>query len=205
MKRSILTLLGACLLSAGALAATAPAPVSNPTYIRTNNSWLGFWPHGKEHLQFQVTGEQAMRKDAWHFSLRPGLNMMISFVDKNSFLPARARHKRKVDLLKAHLKWQLANMRKEFGKVRSRDRKDLVGRRKDVRATEIIVHGEKRHTMRVYLIGLATRDGVYMFAITPVDKPEDDNYARSLIGSLNLLHRPMDAVPGKPPQLPTGK
>jgi len=195
-------LLSACLLSAGALAATppTPAPAANPTYTRMNNSWMGFWPHGNEHLQFQVTGDEVMRKDAWHFSLRPGLNMMLGFVDKHSFLPAKARHKRKADLLKAHLKWQLDNMRKEFGKIQSRNRKDLVGSRRDVQATEIIVHGNKRRTMRVYLIALATHDGVYMFAITPADKAEDDYFAQSLIASLDLIPRPMapSPPPGKP-------
>ncbi len=179
-------LLAACLLAAGFLPAGARAaePGSEgAAYIRLDDAWKGFWPHGAEYVEYSV-GADAQPQDAMHVMLRPGMGMMLTYADKKNFTSGK-------NLLEAHREWELAYWRKNAGKVESKNREDLAGGKPDVLVTEIALPQQDGPDMVLYLVGAAARNGVFVFALSPVTA-DDDAMVRQLVASIKVQHKRLD-------------
>lgn len=202
MKRLILTLLlAAALPCALARADDAPPPAtvpdelpapeqSNtslpPLYVRTDNGFAGFWPHGeKEFVRFNVEGESVQLQDAFHLLLNANQGMMLTYADKAHFKD------KKGGLLAAHRAWELEYWRGRLGEVSDKDRPDLAHGHKDMMVTELIVPEGGGKDMHAYMISLTGPDGVYVFSISPVTR-KDDAMVKKFIASIKREKHPLN-------------
>src|SRR5262245_25716076 len=184
MKRvSQLLLLGALILLA-VKGVRAQAP-EDPIYIKTSNGWNGAYAHGNEYAEFRVIGNGAKLQDAYHILLQKGVGMMVAFVDKKELQNDR-------DLLSAHAQWEINYWRQHASRVESNTREDLAGTRKDLKVTEISVYNDKGAQMSSYLIGLAGKDGVFAFSVSPAKK-DINPLVKELVSSFKLVPRNLDA------------
>lgn len=183
MIRTLLAALiaGACLISATAHAAK-PVP-AGAAYIRLDAGWQGYWPHGKEYVEYTLGGD-AQPQDAFHVMLKPGLGMMLTFADKKNFAPGKS-------LLAAHRDWELEYWRKNAGKVESKNRDDLAGGQPGLMVTEIDLAQENGPGLTAYMIAAAANNGVFVFSVSPVT-PEDNAMIKQLIASIKVVHKPLD-------------
>jgi hypothetical protein len=182
MKRlPCLLLLAAASVFSSPASAAPPEPVGT-AYIKQENGWVGFWPHGGEFLQFALE-EGTQMQDGYHALLTPRLAMMMTFADKKKFGGG--------DMLQAHRKWELDYWRESSGSAEGKDRSDLAEGRAGVMVTELILPQQKGEALHAYIIGVAGNDGVYVFAVSPVTAA-DDALVRKLIASIRLLHQELD-------------
>ncbi|HEY5993594.1 MAG TPA: hypothetical protein VIU46_03240 [Gallionellaceae bacterium] len=187
MLRKLLFVLlaAACLISAGARAAppaVQPA-ATGAAYIRLDDSWRGFWPHGAEFVAYTVSLD-AQPQDAFHVMLKPGLGMMLTFADKKNFGAAK-------NMLEAHREWELNYWRKNAGTLNSKNREDLAGGRSDLLVTEIVLPQADGPGLTAYMIGVAGSNGVFVFSISPVGA-EDNDMVKKLIASIRVEHKKLD-------------
>lgn len=159
------------------------AASTGAAYIRLENGWEGYWPHGGEFVEYTAGGD-AQLSDAYHVMLRPGLGMMLTFADKKNLGAGK-------NLLEAHREWELAYWRKQVGALDSKNRDDLAGARKDLMVTEINLPQEGGTPLKVYMIGVAAAQGVFVFSISPITA-EDDDMIRKLIDSIKVVHHKLD-------------
>jgi hypothetical protein len=145
------------LLSVKVVQAETP---KDPIYVKTSNGWNAAYAHGNEHAEFRVIGNGAKLQDAYHILLQKGVGMMVSFVEKKELQNDR-------DLLSAHAQWEVNYWHQHASRVESNIREDLIGTRKDVKATEIRVYNDQGAQMSSYLIGLAAEDGVFVLSVSP--------------------------------------
>ena len=164
-------------------------PPEDPIYVKTSSGWNAAYAHGNEYAEFRVTGNGAKLQDAYHVLLQRGIGMMVSFVDKKELQNDR-------DLLSAHAQWETDYWHQRASKVESDTREDLTGTRKDVKVTEITVYNDKGAQMSSYLIGLASKDGVFVLSISPVKK-DADSLVKELVSSFKLVPRGLDAEEAK--------
>src|SRR5207248_5897869 len=157
----------------------------DPIYIKTSSGWTGAYAHGNEYAEFRVIGNGAKLQDPYHILLQKGVGMMVSFVDKKEL-------QNNTDLLSAHAQWEVDYWRQHASKVESNTREDLTGTRKDVKVTEIRVYNDKGAQMSSYLIGLAAKDGVFAFSVSPAKK-DIDPLVKELVSSFKLVPRNLDA------------
>ena len=153
----LLLLRALILLPVNALGAEPP---KDPIYLRTSNGWNGAYAHGNEYAEFRIIGNGAKLQDAYHILLQKGVGMMVSFVEKKELQNDR-------DLLSAHAQWEVNYWHQHASRVESNIREDLIGTRKDVKATEITVYNDQGAQMSSYLIGLAAEDGVFVLSVSP--------------------------------------
>jgi hypothetical protein len=161
----------------------------DPIYVKTSNGWNAAYAHGNEYAEFRVTGNGAKLQDAYHILLQKGVGMMVSFVDKKEL-------QNDSDLLGAHAQWEIDYWHQNASKVESNTREDLTGTRKDVKVTEIKVYNDKGAQMSSYLIGLASKDGVFVLSISPAKK-DADPLVKELVSSFKLVPRELDAEEAK--------
>src|SRR6267154_6146144 len=188
MKRLVqLLLLGALMLLAvkGVQAETPKDPI----YVKTSNGWNAAYAHGNEYAEFRVIGNGTKLQDAYHILLQKNVGMMVSFVEKRELQNDR-------DLLSAHAQWEINYWHQRATRVESDNRADLTGTRKDVKVTEIRVYNDKGAQMSSYLIGLAARDGVFVFSVSPAKK-DVGPLIKELVSSFKLVPRNLDAEEAK--------
>jgi hypothetical protein len=176
-------LLGALILLAVKVV-QAQAP-EDPIYLKTSNGWNAAYAHGNEYAEFRVIGNGAKLQDPYHILLQKGVGMMLSFVDKKEL-------QNNTDLLSAHAQWEINYWHQHASRVESNTREDLIGTRKDVKVTEIRVYNDKGAQMSSYLIGLAAKDGVFAFSVSPAKK-DVDPLVKELVTSFKLVPRNLDA------------
>src|SRR5437762_2212684 len=185
MKRlSQLLLLGALILLLPVNGVQAE-PAQDPTYVKTSNVWNGAYAHGNEYAEFRVIGNGTKLQDPYHILLQKDVGMMVSFVDQKELQNDK-------DVLSAHAQWEVDYWHQRASRVESNNRADLIGTRKDVKVTEIRVYNDKGAQMSSYLIGLAARDGVFVFSVSPAKK-DIDPLVKELVSSFKLVPRKLDA------------
>jgi hypothetical protein len=179
-----LLLLGALILLPGK-GVQAEAP-EDPIYVKTSNGWNAAYAHGNEYAEFRIIGNGAKLQDAYHILLQKGVGMMVSFVDKKELQNDR-------NLLSAHAQWEINYWHQHASRVESNVREDLMGTRKDLKVTEIRVYDDKGAQLSSYLIGLASKDGVFALSVSSPAKKGVDPLVKELVSSLKLVPRNLDA------------
>jgi hypothetical protein len=165
--------LGSCgFFSGDVLAADVP---NDPIYVAIDNGWMGLYGHQDEYAKFSLPGKGVQIQDAHHVLLGRGLGMMVNYADKKDFSEG-------ADLLADHARWELNYWRSRADRVESSTRSDLSGTRQDLKITEMRLYRNIGDKMTVYLIGLASREGVFVMSISPGDQsvePLVEEIARS--------------------------
>jgi len=161
-------------------------PPKDPIYVKTSNGWNAAYAHGNEYAEFRVIGNGATLQDPYHILLQKNVGMMVSFVDKKELQNDR-------DLLSAHAQWEVEYWHQHASRVESNSRADLTGTRKDVKVTEIRVYDNKGAQLSSYLIGLATKDGVFALSVSSPAKKGVDPLVKELVSSFKLVPRDLDA------------
>ncbi|MGA3129168.1 MAG: hypothetical protein ABSD59_00095 [Terracidiphilus sp.] len=169
-------------LSGNALAAQTSA---DPVYVAISNGWIGLYGHGDEYAKFSMTGKEVKLQDAYHILLKPGLGMMVSFADKAEFGGGE-------NLLDNHEKWELNYWKSKSDRAETVARKDLSGAREDVRVTEIKLYRDDGAQLHIFMIALASKDGVFVLAVSP-GSSETDATVREIANSFTLVHRTLTA------------
>lgn len=180
-KKIYLTLIGLFLLSITTFAA-GPVP-GDPIYIRSTSGWNGYFAHGDEYAEYSMNGPDVKLQDPYHIQLKQQLGMMVTFADKSQFGNG--------DLLTAHAEWELAYWRQNAAGVESRTRTDLNSGRNDLRITEFKLQNRAGQHMTIYMIALASEDGVFVLSISPAD-PSVDSFVGEIAGSFQLVHHSLD-------------
>jgi hypothetical protein len=176
---------GVFLFPTGCVFSSEPSP-NDPIYIRTNNGWKGLYGHGDEYAEFLLKGKDVELQDAYHILLKQnGMMIEIAFADKKEFGSAK-------DLLGAHAQRELNYWRGKASKVEGTTREDLSGARKDLKVTEMKVYSNEGARI-TYLIGLGAHEGVFVLAMSPVDKSVDST-VKEIINSFTLVHEKLDAA-----------
>jgi hypothetical protein len=161
-------------------------PPPDPIYVKTSNGWNGAYAHGNEYAEFRVPGNGTKLQDPYHMLLRKAVGMMVSFVDKKELQNNR-------DLLSAHAQWEINYWHQRASRVESDTREDLIGRRKDLKVTEIKVYNDKGAQISSYLVGLAAKDGVFALSVSSPAKKGADPLVKELVSSFKLVPRNLDA------------
>jgi hypothetical protein len=164
-KRKLCALLvvlgGFWFLSANVFASDVP---DDPIYFVANNRWMGLFAHNDEYAEFSFPRDNEVKlQDAYHISLRQGLGMIVTFADKKEFGEG-------ANLLGDHARWELNYWRSHADRVDTVTRDDLSGTRQDLRITEMRLHKNSGERMTVYIIGLTSKDGVFVLSISPGDQ-----------------------------------
>jgi len=157
----------------------------DPIYIRAQEGYLGLFGHNSEYAKFQIEGKAIQLQDAYHMLLTSNTGMMVTFADKKEFGTGE-------DLLSEHVKWELNYWRSNSAMVESNTRNDLIGGRKDIRVTEIKISRGDGKYLNSYLIGLASKEGVFVLSISPVDK-NIDPVVKKIVNSFTLVNKQLDA------------
>lgn len=156
----------------------------DPIYIRIDNGWKGLYAHNDEYAEFSFKGKEIELQDAYHILLKQHLIMMVTFADKKEIGQG-------TNSLVDHVQWELKYQRERAGRVESATRDDLSGPRKDLKVTEIRVYNNKGTPVIAYLIGLASKEGVFVLSVSPADKSTDP-LVKEIVSSFKLVHRTLD-------------
>ncbi len=185
MSRTIFAILaaGSFLLLNPAFAVT-PIP-TDPIYIRIDNGWKGLYAHNDEYAEYSLVGSEIKLQDSYHILLKPGLGLMVTFADKKEFATGK-------DLLELHRQWEIEYWRKHASKVESTSRDDLGGARQDIKVTELTLYNKEGKQLKVCLIGLASKEGVFVFSISPANEGID-LIVKKLVSSIKVVHTRLDA------------
>jgi hypothetical protein len=172
------------LLSASLSFAAGPVP-PDPIYMKTANGWKGFYGIEDEYVEFSFNGSEVKLQDAYHVLLKPSLGLMVTFATKDQIGAGS-------DLLGDHAKWELEYWRKHASTVESVPRNDLSALRDDLRITEFRLHNGQGGQLNVYMIAMASKNGVFVLSISPVNASLDP-MVKEIAASFKLVHRPLDA------------
>jgi hypothetical protein len=184
MASTIASAIVLCLfLSAAPSFAALPAS-SDPIYIRTDNGWKGLCPLDDDYAEYSLQGSEIQLQDAHHVLLKPSVGMMVTFADKSQFASSG-------DLLSDHAQWELAYWSKHASRVESTLRDDLGGMRSDLRVTEMRLYNNQGTRLTVYLIALASPQGVLALAVSSPNGNLDP-LVKDIAGSFKLVHRKLD-------------
>jgi hypothetical protein len=163
----------------------AAGPVPNdPLYIRLDDGWKGVYGQGSAYAEYILKGADVKPQDAHHILLKPGLGMMVTFAAKKDIGGGG-------DLLGRHAEWELAYWRQHATSVESAVRGDLSGGRDDLRVTEITLHNSAGAQMKIYMLALASDEGVFVLSISPANAGID-SLVRELAASFKLVNHPLD-------------
>lgn len=178
---SSLCIISSLLLFAGAAAGQVP---KDPIYLRTQNGWKGLYPHGEEYAEYSFKGPEVKLQDPYHALLNPKLGVMVTFADKRQFPAGK-------DLFAGHLAWELEYWSKHAARVESAARNDLSAGRGDLQVTELTLYNDRGSSTKVYLMALASKEGVFVLALSPADAGID-SLAQELAASFTLVQRTLD-------------
>ena len=156
----------------------------DPIYIKIDSGLKGLYAHNDEYAEFSFKGKEIELQDAYHILLKQHIRMMVTFADKKELGQG-------TDLLVDHVQWELKYQREHANKVESAPRDDLSGPRNDLKVTEIRVYKNKGTPVIAYLIGLASKEGVFVLSVSPADKSIDP-LIKEIVSSLKLVHRKLD-------------
>jgi hypothetical protein len=176
-----------CAVFALAVAANALAAqtTADPVYVAISNGWMGLYAHEDDYAKFSMRGKEIKLQDAHHILLKPGLGMMVSFADKAEFGGG-------ANLLENHAKWELSYWRSNADRAEAITRKDLGGAREDLRVTEIKLSRNDGAQLDIFMIALASKDGVFVLAVSP-GSSETDAVVREIASSCTLVPRTLTA------------
>ena len=185
MKRPLFTfVLGILLLCCPAFGGDAVLP-PDPIYIRITNGWKGFFARNEEFVEYSIKGSQVKLQDPYHVLFNPHLGLMITFADIKPPGPGRS-------ILEEQRKSELEYWRKRAKKVEFTARRDLRGAREDLMVTKFDIYGQNANQfMDVYMISVASKDGVYVLAISPASKANEE-LIKSFIDSIKLIKKRFD-------------
>jgi hypothetical protein len=172
------------LLSASLSFASGRVP-ADPIYMKTSDGWKGFYGIEDQYAEYTFTGSEAKLQNAYHVLLKPSLGLMVTFATREQIGPGN-------DLLGDHLKWELDYWRQHAEKVESLPRNDLSGGRDDLRITEFRLYNGQGGQMNIYMIALASKNGVFVLSISPVNASLDP-MVKEMAGSFKLVNRALDA------------
>jgi hypothetical protein len=181
-KSRLASAIGLLILSVAALAA-GPVP-SDPVYIRLEDGWKCVYGQGSVYAEYVLKGAEVKPQDAHHILLKQGLGMMVTFAAKKELGGGG-------DLLGRHTEWELAYWRQHAASVESATRGDLSGGRDDLRVTEITLHNSAGAQMKVYMLALASDEGVFVLSISPANGGID-SMVREIAASFKLVNHPLD-------------
>ncbi len=187
MRHSFSALVLACMLVLPSFPAFADDTVlpRDPIYMRIDNGWKGFYARNDEFLEYSIIGSQVKLQDAYHVLLNPNLGLMITFAEKSSLGTGKS-------FLEAHRQSELEYWRKQARKVDDTDRSDLRGTREDIMVIKLDIYGENvGQFMNLYMISVASKDGVYVLAISPASI-DIEELVKSFIGSIKLVKKRFD-------------
>ena len=170
------------MLSVAGLAA-GPVP-NDPIYIRLEDGWKCVYGQGGVYAEYVLKGAEIRPQDAHHVLLKPGLGMMVTFAAKKEIGGGG-------DLLGRHAEWELAYWRQRAASVESAQRSDLSGGREDLRVTEITLHNSAGAQMKVYMLALASDEGVFVLSISPANAGID-SMVREIAASFKLVNHTLD-------------
>jgi hypothetical protein len=157
----------------------------DPVYIRIDNGWKGLYGHNDEYAEFSLVGKEIEIQDPYHILLKQRLGVMVTFAEKKKFGGDK-------DLLADHARWELNYWRSNASRVESATRSDLSGTRKDLKITEMRLFNNEGDRMTVCLIGLVSKEGVFVLSISPSDKSTDP-VVKEIARSFKLVPRMLDA------------
>ena len=162
--------------------AASPAP-KDPIFIVTKDGFKGFYPGNAEYVEFSLPGKEIKVQDPYHIILKPNFGMMLTFVDKTQL-------GNNPDLLSAHAQWELDYWRQKAGKAQLVHRDELSMGNPALKVSEIDF-ASQGPIKSLYLIGLVSKDGVYVFSISPANQ-EIDALAKDIIASIKLTPKTLD-------------
>ncbi len=186
----ILHLLLAVVILAAPLALAAPPLPPDPAYVQLDDGYRGFWAQPGEYVEYTLPGGVQLQ-DAYHILLAPETGLMLTFADRKDLAAGKGRPVEDKSMLQAHRDWELAYWREHAPKVESKPRDDLAGGRHDLMVTEIAVQGPDQSSLKALLIGVAAKNGVFAFSISPAT-PELDAMVRRFIASIKVVHKRLD-------------
>jgi hypothetical protein len=153
--------------------------------MRIDNGWKGFYARNDEFLEYSIVGNEVKLQDAYHALIKPGLGLMVTFAENKNFGAEK-------DVLAAHRQWEIEYWRKNARKVEVADLSDLRGTRSDIMVTELRIYGKNAdEVINIYQIAIASKDGVYVFAISPATQGIDE-VVKPFISSVKLVNKRFD-------------
>lgn len=167
----------------GGLFASA-AEIGERVAIKTAEGWKMFVPTGEEYAEIFLKGSQVDVSDPDNILLTRDTRLSVTFADKKQFTS-------KDPLLVSHAKWEIAYQKTIVRKVESTDRSDLAQGRRDLKVTQITVQSKEGIRGCSYLIGLASKDGVVVFSVSPAG-PKIDGLTKEIVSSIRLVKQPFD-------------
>jgi len=171
------------LIGPGFASFAASPPPKDPIFIVTKNGFKGLFPGNEEYVEFSLPGKDVKVQDPYHIILKSNFGMMLTFVSKNQLGD-------NPDLLSAHAQWELGYWIQKAGKAQLVHRDELRGSNPAVKVSEIDFTSQGP-IKSLYLIGLLSKDGVYVFSISPA-KQEIDAITKEIIASIKLIPKTLD-------------
>ena len=162
------------------LAAQVPP---DPVYVKTSNGWVGLFGRYQEYASYSFAGKQVEIVDPYHIKLDKNLGLMVTFAEKREFSGGP-------DLLAAHVEWESRYWRSNGSTVKSTTRNDLSGTRADLRITEMEIEGPGSKGNTVFVVGLASKEGVFVLSICCDQSGK--SWAKEIAPSFKLTHRALD-------------
>jgi hypothetical protein len=185
MRLNISAILSASilLLLSPAFAETPLPP--DPVYIRVDNGWKGFYAKNDQFVQYLLSGSEVKLQDPYHILLAPRVGLFVDYASKNEFAGGDS------NLLESHSKWVVDYWRKHAGSVERKSRDDLSEKRKDLKVTELTIKGKDNPPIKMHVIGLASKDGVFVFSIS-TPETNIDSMVREFVATIKLVHERLD-------------
>ena len=163
---------------------TSPLP-PDPIYMRIDNGWKGFYARNNEFVEYSIIGPDVKLQDPYHIWIQPELGLMVTFADKKEFGSSK-------DILESHKQWEIEYWRKQVKKVEAIVRNDLCRTRRDILVTELRIYdGNTDQFIGVYIIAIASKEGVFVFAISPANNSIDE-LVKAFIGGVKLVNKRFD-------------
>jgi hypothetical protein len=159
----------------------------DPVYIRIDNGWKGFYPRNDQFVEYSIIGNEVKLQDPYHILIKPGLGLMVTFAEKSNF-------KSNLSLLEAHRKWEVDYWKSISKSVEIKDRIDLRGNNNHIMITELKVQRfNVKNSGTIYLIGIPAKDGVFVFAFSPVTS-NDESTVKLFINSIKVVDGRLDII-----------
>ena len=172
------------LITLGLGTAFAEPLPPGPVYVRIENGWKGFYVRTDKYVEYSLIGSEIKLQDSSHILLRPGLGLMVTFADKEQFGSGK-------DILEAHKRWEVEYWRNRASKVESTNRDDLSGARKDLKITELTLRKQDGAQLKVYLIAVDLKEGVFVFSVSPASR-DIDPMVKELINSVKIVNKRLE-------------
>ena len=148
---------------------------------------------GDEYIEFDLKSPDTNFEDDTHFWLSKDIGVHFSSAKNEDF----ASYDK--DLLSAHMKWELEYWKKGCKKLESKTRNDLIGSKKDIRVTEVIMttdnpNDQKEH--KLFSITILAKHTVQAISISGPGVDSNsiniDKAIRDIVHSLHIVPTALD-------------